>query len=64
MLSTHLVPTQIEEIGDHSMRTQKSLSLPNRFESPHTSLSNPCNFMRLLGPVILIPFIVVDRLWN
>ena len=36
------------------MCTQKSLSLPDRFESPHPSFPTPGRFMRLLGAIVLI----------
>lgn len=41
MLSLDQVTAQIEQIGDSSVGTQESLSLPDRFEPPHSSLSYP-----------------------
>ena len=46
------------------MGTQKSLSLPDRLELPHPSLSHPGHLMRLLCSIILILFSAVDGLWN
>ena len=46
------------------MSTQESLSLPDRFELTHPSLPHPGRFMRLLGPVILILLITMDRVWH
>ena len=44
------------------MGTQESLSMPDRFESSHPSLSYPVRLMRLFGPVVLILFGTVDCL--
>jgi hypothetical protein len=46
------------------MSTQKSLSLLDRFEPSHTSLSHPGHFMRLLSPIVRILRRIVDDLWN
>ena len=35
MFSVDQVPAQIEKVTDRSMCTEKSLSLPNRFELSH-----------------------------
>jgi hypothetical protein len=43
------------------MRSNESLSLPDRFELPHSSLSLPGRFMRLLCPIVLILLSTVDR---
>jgi hypothetical protein len=44
------------------MSTQKSLSLSDRLESTHPTLSHPGRFMRLLCPIILTLFSAVDCL--
>jgi hypothetical protein len=41
------------------MTTQKSLSLLDRFELPHTSLSHPGRFMRLFRPIVRVSSIVM-----
>ena len=62
MLGADFMSTQIEQIGHSRMGTEKPLSLPHRFELPHTSPSNPSRLMGLLGPIILILLSAVDRL--
>jgi len=54
MLRFDQVAPQIIQIGDSCMSSYESLSLPDRFESPHPSLSHPGRLMRLLGPIISI----------
>lgn len=61
MLCSDQVPTEIEQILNRSMSTDKSLGLPHRLESPHPSLSDAGRFMRLLGPIILMLFGTVDH---
>jgi len=61
MLSPAQVPAKVEQITDSSMRGHKSLSLPDRLEAPHTSLSHSGRLMRLLSPIILILLDTVDR---
>ena len=39
MLRSDQVPAQIEQIADRSMGTEESLSLSNKLEPPHPSLS-------------------------
>ena len=58
------MPTEVEQIGNCSMGTQESLSLPNYFELSHAPFSHSGSFMRLLGPIILILLSTVDCLRN
>ena len=46
------------------MSGHESLSLPNRFESPHPSLPYPGRLMRLLHPIILILFSAMNDIWH
>jgi hypothetical protein len=62
MLSSDQMHSQVEQITDGSMSTQKSLRLLQRLEPPHPSLPHPGRLMGLLGPVILILLGTVDRL--
>jgi hypothetical protein len=62
MFSANQMPTQIEEIRNRGMSTQKPLSLPYRLELPHPSLPDPGRLMRLLSSVIFIQLSAVDRL--
>jgi hypothetical protein len=55
---------KIEKIMDNCMSTQESLSLPHRLEPPHTPLSYPRLFVRLLSTIILVLLSTVDRLRN
>ena len=64
MLGTYFVPTQIEQIADSSMDTQKPLRLTNRFELSHSSLPDPSRLMRLFRSIILVLLGTVDRLRN
>ena len=64
MLSANKMSTEVEQIGDCSMSSHKSLSLPHRLESPHPSLSHPGSLMRLFGPIILILLGTVNRVSN
>jgi len=57
------MPTEVEQIADRGMGTQKSLRLPGRLELTHPSLPDPGRLMRLLSPIILILLCTVDRLW-
>jgi hypothetical protein len=61
MLSPNKVPAKVEKITDNGMRTQKSLSLFDRFELAHSSLPDPAHLVRLLCPIILVPFSAVNR---
>ena len=63
MFSTDHVPTQVEKILYSSMSGHESLSLPNRFESPHPSLPYPGRLMRLFRPIALILLSAMDRAW-
>ena len=54
--------TQIEEILNGGMCTPEPLSLPDGFESPHSSLPNLGRFVRLLGATILILLRTVNHL--
>ena len=61
--------TQVEEVMDSSMGTQKSLSLTDRLEplecrSTHHSLSHSGRLMRLLCPVVGILRPIVNNIWN
>ena len=47
---------------DGGMRSDESLSLPHRLESPHHSLPNTVSFMRLLSTIIGILIGDVKRL--
>ena len=58
------MPTQIEKVVDSGMGRHKSLRLLHRLEPPHTPLSHPRRFVRLLSPVILILLSTVDRSRN
>jgi hypothetical protein len=42
------------------MGAQKSLSLLDRFELPHTPLPDPRRLMRLLGPIVGVLRCIVD----
>ena len=42
-------PPQIEQVLHSSMGAEKSLRLPHRFESPHSSLPEPGSFMLMPG---------------
>jgi hypothetical protein len=58
--------TQVEEVMDSSMGTQKSLSLTDRLEpsecrTTHHSLSHPGRLMRLLCSIVGISSIVVNN---
>ena len=64
MFSPDQVPTQVEKILHHGMRSHEALSLPHRLETTHPSLSNPGRLMRLFRPIIFILFSAVDRLWH
>ena len=64
MLSSDQMHSQVEQITDGSMSTQKSLRLLQRLEPPHPSLPHPGRLMGLLGPVILILLGTVDRFRN
>jgi hypothetical protein len=55
------MPSKIEEIGDRCMSSQKSLSLPHRFEPTHPSLSNSGSLMGLLCPVVGIVTIEEEK---
>ena len=55
MLSPNQVPTEIEQIADSSMSTQKSLGLPHRFKLTHPPFPHPSRFMRLLCSIICVP---------
>ena len=57
------MPTQVEEITDSGMSTQKSLSLLYRFEFSHPSLPYSGGLMGLPCPIIGILLCTVDRLW-
>ena len=46
------------------MGSNKSLSLPDRLELSHPPLSYSGCLVKLLCPIILIPFNTVDRLRN
>ncbi|MFT6889136.1 MAG: hypothetical protein ACJASY_001179 [Halioglobus sp.] len=45
MFSANQVSTQIKQIVDGGMNTQKTLSLSDRLESRHPPLSNPGRLM-------------------
>jgi hypothetical protein len=64
MLRADQVPAKIEQITNGGMGSEKSLSLPHRFESPHSPLSHPGCFVRLLCSVIGIPVCDMDGLRN
>ena len=64
MLSANKMSTEVEQIGDCSMSSHKSLSLPHRLESPHPSLPYSSHLMGLLCPIILILLRAVDRVRN
>jgi hypothetical protein len=44
------------------MSPQKSLSLLDRFELPHPSLTYLGRFMRMLGPIVGILRIIMDNI--
>lgn len=46
------------------MGSDESPSLPNRLEFSYPSLPHPVRLVRLLGPIILIPICVMDRIGN
>ena len=54
------MPSQIEEVLDSSMSTQKSLSLLGRLKFPHPSLPDPGCLMRLLCPIVGVPISDMD----
>ena len=62
MLRPDEMPSQIEQITDGSVGTQKPLSLTYGLESPHPPLPHPGRLMGLLYPIILILLSTVDRL--
>ena len=62
MLRPDQVPSQIEKIGYSRMRRNESLSLPDRIESTYSSLPDPSRLVRLLGSVIGILTVNVNRL--
>ena len=44
------------------MSTQKSLRLPCRFEPPHHPLSHSGRFMGLLGPIVRVLGIIMNKI--
>ncbi len=58
------MPSEIEEIGDRCMSSEKFLSLPDLFELSHPSLSNSGSLMGLLCPIISILACVMDNIWH
>ena len=62
MFSPDQMATKVEKITDSRMGSEKSLCQPNRLESPHPSFPHPGRLMRLLHPIILIPFSTVDHI--
>ena len=62
MLRPDEMPSQIEQITDGSVGTQKPLSLTYGLESPHPSLPHPGRLMGLLCSIILILFSAVDHI--
>ena len=63
VVSSDQVPTQIEQVTDSCMNSQKSLSLPDRFEAAHPSFPHSGRLMRLLSPIVLILLSAMDRAW-
>jgi hypothetical protein len=61
VLSSDQMSAEIEQIGNRCMGTQESLSLPDRFESPHPALSYPGRLMRLLCSVVALLIGDLDR---
>jgi hypothetical protein len=53
-MSPDQMPTEIEEIVDSSMITQRSLSLARRPKSSHPSLSHFGVLMRLLNSIVRV----------
>jgi hypothetical protein len=56
--------TKLEEGGDSSMGTQKSLRLPHRVEFPHCPLSNSGRLVRLFRSVILTLLCIMNSFRN
>ena len=53
------MPVQVEQVVDGGIAFQKSLGLLDRFETPHTSFSDPSRLMRKLCPIVRILLCVV-----
>ena len=58
------MPSQVEQVVDSGMYTQKPLSLPYRFESSHPPFPDPGRLMGLLCSIVCVPICDMDGLWN